>query len=300
MMTALVAPLFVVVIIGGVVAVGFSQGWFTNDKEDQREEKEELSTSQKRDEYQVPIRRKHNAWPLPLKLLIMSVVALFAGLAYLVYDTTQTGAPLTASFGTEIYVVIATIVGLIGGVRLRAWSDNRVDWETVVYDTNDGVGRMERIPYLEETVVNGSRVVKVAQKDRILGLFWRFKLVAQRKDLRGAGKIPEDPIEHEIPDHGSRTDDGMMIQTSPDGDKIIEGPTNADVTYRSKDVLSTQEASRMKTEKRQIQIENDSLNALIATLQKQIQKLRTVVENNEHRDREDLKEDQISKLCRMS
>ena len=289
----------VVVVILSAVLLAFKQGWFRDDRgEHQALEKEELSARDRRDEYSVPLRRRMHAWPLPLRIAAISAVLLFCAFAFMSYQLVRGGASPGAYFTLETYIVAASVLGVLGGITVQRWSDGRVDWLTVLFETEDGGGVVRRIPFMpsETTVSGGSRIIQVCRQNRVLGLFWRFERVADRRELRGAGKLPGDRVEVEVPDHAIEHDAGVVVETSPEGDRVIEGPANPDKTFSSPNQLSYEKSQQMRRENTQIKIRNEAIEAENAELTRQMNRLYEKIEGREHMEREDFKKDVMELL----
>lgn len=295
-MQVLIALVVLVVFIS-VILVAFKSGWFSGDSRDSREDKEELSTRDRRDEFRVPLRRRMHAWPLPLRIAAGVAVLLAIAFTFMSYQLTRTGST-GALLTTETYMVSFAVVGVIGGIWLQRWSDGRVEWLTIMFEDEDGGGTIVEEPYMpsETSVSNGSRIVQVCRDNRVLGLFWRFKQVADERKLRGKGKLPGDRLEVEIPSHAIEHDDGLVIETSPEGDRVIEGPANPDVTYGSPNNLSYERSQQMRRENTQIKIKNKRIEAENTELSRSLDRLYTKIENAEHMERDDFKADVMELL----
>jgi len=283
-----------VLVVGiSAVVIGFRSGWFGEAGQDAREEKEELSQRDRRDRYSVPLRRRVNAWPLPLRVFAVFAALLAAAFAFMSYQLTRTGTGPTAYLTVETYVVLAGSATFILGVAVRAWSDGRVKQLTVMFEDEDGGGHVRKIPFMasETTVSGGSEILKACHQNRRFGLFWRYQLVGDRRELRGKGKLPEDRLEIEVPDHAIDHDDGVLVETSPEGDRVIEGPDEPDKTFSSPNNLSYERSQQMRRENNQLKIRNDAVEAENAELNRQMNRLYEKIADREHMEREDFKRD---------
>lgn len=293
MILEVVLAVAVIAIFVGAVAVALRNGWFSNDRPGQGAQKDELAASSRREEFTVPFRRRIRTWPLPIRVFVVVCAGLAVLFAVLSYQMVRVGASPTTYLTVESYLLIIGVVAFVAGVRARAWSDNRVGWLTVMYDKEDGGGTVERIPFMaaRESIVDGSRIVQTCRDNRVIGLFWRYELVGDRRELRGKNKLPEDVVEIQLPEHAVDAPDGYAVQTSPDGDRVIPGPDNPDKTYGSPNQLSYERAQAMRRENSQIKIRNQAIEARNAELERQIDRMHQKIQNRQYQEREDFKED---------
>ncbi|ELZ14416.1 hypothetical protein C478_07322 [Natrinema thermotolerans DSM 11552] len=290
----------VIVIVGVSVYAAARWGVFRpNDTNEQSgEERHELSVQDRRKQFRIPLRGRYKAYPLPYRLALTAILGLVGLFVFLTHQMLRVGADPTSYLTVETYIVGAAFGGIIAGVRVKQWSDRRVQWLTVIYDDEVGDEVVERIPYMDSrtSVSDGQPIIKECHKQRFLGLFWRFRQIAERRELRGARKIPEDVIEHQIPEHAVTVPSGYVVQTSPDGDRVIEGPGNPEITYKSQNQLSNERAQQIRRKNNQLQTRMDATQAENAELQRELDRMYEKVQNREYNEREDFKQDWLTVL----
>ncbi|WP_227132343.1 hypothetical protein [Halorubellus salinus] len=303
--TEVAVGLAVVVLVVGSMIWLAKKGFFAPDtNEESQEERQELEESSGSQDFSIPFRKRARSWSGPYKMFVGSCVLLAVLVGYGAWDVMRTGAPASKYLTGEVRFAAIALVGVAGGVKLKAWFDSQIAYLTVEYERKGARDLIERVPYARTAVKNhgGRTYVQEVADSRLLGLFWRFRQVGEDRRLRGGEKPLDDVVTHQVPDHGKEVpgDHGYHVRTQEQGDIVLEGATSsADVTYSSPSSLSSERAVELREEKKR---KDASLNATKATnahLQKQIRSMEKKIENNEYRDREDLLED-FSRFKEMS
>jgi hypothetical protein len=163
-----------------------------------------------------------------------------------------------------------------------------------MYEREGERPRCERVPFMADSreFRDGDAIVKEVANSRLFGLVWRYRQVAERRGLRHSESLPEDVVEHMLPEHAWETPDGnVIIRTHSEGDQVLTGATEPDKTYSSPRQLSREEAIRLREERRRINAELANVKATNAQLMRQIRTLRKQLKNEEYNEREDLIKD---------
>lgn len=291
-----IGALAVVALVGTLIWLA-KKGYFEPDvNEGSQAEREELSESVGAEDFRIPYRRKVTSWSLPYKVFVGSFGLLLVGGGFAGYQMLKTGSPAEQWITGNVRLAMIGVIGVFGGVRLKAWFDEQIGWLVVVYERTGRENLTARIPYAKSGVRRHNGVVTIPEvaEDRLLGLFWRYRQVGEDRRLRAEDKPLDDVISHQIPDHGDELPDGAgyLVPTREDGDQILAGATStADLTYGSPNSLSDERATQLREQKRRKEAELQAVQATNAELYKQITKMRKKIENEEYQDRTDLIED---------
>jgi hypothetical protein len=296
-------PLVLVILVGALVLGGVGlvvwlvkRGTFEPDatNTDAGEERQELATRQRADDWTVPLRRRYKALPGPARTLVAVMVLLVIALAALMYQILQSGQPLTQAVDYRVAAGLIGLVGVVGGIRMERWFRARVRYAYIMYEREGERPRCERVPFMADSreFRDGDAIVKEVASSRLFGLVWRYRQVAERRGLRNSESLPEDVVEHMLPEHAWETPDGnVIIRTHSEGDQVLTGATEPDKTYSSPRQLSREEAIRLREERKRINAELTNTKATNAQLMRQIRTLRKQLKNEEYNEREDLIED---------
>lgn len=296
----------VLTVVGSIVYLA-RKGLFEPDStnEQSQEEREELSQSVGSQDFEVPFRKRVSAWSGPYKMLVASVVLLVLGSIVAAYQVMKTGSPVQQYATSEVRYAAVGVIGIGGGVWLKGWFDSQVGKLAVVYERAGQRNVVELIEYAKTGVRrrDGKVTVPEIESNRLLGLFWRYRQVGEDRRLRGTEKPLSDVITHLIPDHGDEMPDGegWVVETKEEGDKVLTGATTTgDVTYRSPNTLSDEQATQNREKMKRKDAELDAVKSTNAELYTQVRKMRKKIENEEYQDRTDLMEDfdQFSQMLR--
>lgn len=291
-----VGAVVVVAVVGGVLWLA-RRGTFQQDSGDETgAEREELAESVGQQDFHIPFRRRIKTWSAPYKVFVGSLVLLGFGAGFAAYQVMKTGSPAHQYITREVRFAAVAVLGIGGGARLRAWSNNQIGHLDVAYERDGKEPVVERIPYLKgsERVRDGCVVVSEVAENRLFGLFWRFKQVGEDRRLRAEDKPLDDVIQHQIPEHGVERPDGSgyYVMTSQNGDTTLSGATSvADVTYSSPNSLSDERATQIREEKKRMKARLNATKATNAELYQRIDKLEKSIRNDEYDDRTQLMED---------
>jgi hypothetical protein len=295
-----VSPLVLILIVGGLLLAGVGlviwlvkRGTFEPDatNTESGQERAELTAREQSGDWTVPLRRRYKALPGPARLFVGLMLVLVIGFAALMYQILQSGRPLGAVVDVRIAAASIGVLGIVAGVRLEQWARDRVRYAYVFYEREGSEPAAERVPFMATSreFRDGSEIVKEVAGSRLFGLVWRYRQVAERRGLRESESLPEDIVEHMLPEHAWETPDGnVVIRTHAEGDKVLTGATEPDKTYSSPRQLSREEAIKLREERRRINAELSNVKATNAELMRQIRQLRKRIKNEEYHERQDL------------
>lgn len=261
------------------------------DPSDDDESRDELRARQDSEDWTIPLRKRYKALPGPARILIIALTATAIAAAYALVQFFRTGAPADSFLNREVQYAIVGVVGVVGGIYVTRWFDRRAARVFVAYDSEDE-DEVESIPYMKDStrVRNGEKVIKELSKGRLLGLWWRYRQVGERRELRESNQsLPEDLIEHQIPRHAIELPTGdYVVSTRADGDIVLSGGANPDKSYQSKNQMSYEESVRLRERYRRMRTRLRAAEATKAELSNEVKRLRKMIENREYREREDL------------
>lgn len=285
--------LLVVVALIYIARKGYLEPESTN--EDDLEEREHL-TETGREDFRIPYRRRVSSWSAPMKVFVGSLVLVGLVAGFATYQIMRTGSPAHQYITREVRVGLIAIVGVAGGVKLRAWFDDQIAYLDVEYERPGQEPVVERIPYAKtgEHVTDGDLTVPQVASNRLLGLFWRYRQIREDRQLRGEDKPLDDVVRLLVPGHAVERPDGSgyHLTTKEEGDVILSGATSiADRTFRSPNQLSTERAAQLREANKRKNAELEATRATNAELNQQIRRMRKKIENREYRDREELMKD---------
>jgi hypothetical protein len=286
----------VITVVGTLIWLA-KKGYFEPDTNEQsQEEREELSDSVGGQDFHIPSRRHVGSWSLPYKVFVGSLVLLVVSVGVATYQVMKTGSPVQQYLTREVRYGMVALIGVAGGARLKSWFDSQIGTLAVVYERTGQENVVETINFARQGVRRRNGVVTLPEvaRNRLLGLFWRYRQVGEDRRLRGEDKPLDDVVTHQVPDHGDELPDGdgWIVTTREDGDEVLSGATStADVTYSSPNSLSDERATQLREQKRRKEAELRAVQATNAELYKQIKKMRKKIENEEYQDRTDLIED---------
>lgn len=299
----MLAVIAVVLLVGGMIWLA-KRGYFEPDvNEDTAGEREEFAESVGEQDFRIPFRRRVGAWSAPMKVFVGSLVLLGIAAAFATYQVLKTGSPASQYLTREVRYGVVGIAGIGGGVHLKRWFDDQLAHVDVEYERAGQENIVERIPYVKNQVrrLEAATVVPVVAKNRLFGLFWRYRQVGEDRRLRSTDK-PLDDIKHvKIPDHASERPDGsgFHVTTREDGDQVLKGATTtADLTFSSPHSLSDERAVEIREKLSRKDAELRSVKATNAELYTQIRKLRKAIKNDEYEDRTQLMDD-LDQFSRM-
>lgn len=299
----MVNALVLLVVVGGALLVGLAglmwlvkRGTFEPNatNTDTGEEREEMRARDRAEDFSVPLRRRVKALPGPARILILVMGALVVGFAALTYQILQAGKPLTQVVDVRIAAASLAVIGLAGGVRLERWLQSRVRYAYVFFEREGGAPDSEAVPFMADSreFRDGDEIVKEVSNSRLFGLVWRYRQVAERRGLRESESLPEDIVEHMVPDHAWECPDGnVVIRTHRSGDKVLTGAAEPDKTYSSPRQLSREESIKLREQRRRVNAELKNVKATNAELMRQIRKLRKKIKTEEYTERSDLLDD---------
>ena len=118
--------------------------------------------------------------------------------------------------------------------------------------------------------------------------------MGEDRRLRSGKKPLSDIVTHLVPDHGDELPDseGNVVETHAGGDKVLSGAsTTADLTYKSPNNLSDEEATQKREKMKRKNAELDAVKSTNAELYSQVNKMQKKIENEEYQDRTDLMAD---------
>lgn len=254
-------------------------------------EREELRARDRADEWTVPLRRRYKTLPGAARIMIVVMAVLVVLLVAVVYRTLQAGRPLTALVDYRVAAGSLALLGVVAGVRVERSLRDRVRRAYVAYESEGGEPAVEVVPFMagDREYRDGEQIVKEVASSRLFGLVWRYRQVAERRGLRESDSLPEDIVEHLIPDHAWETPDGnVVIRTREGGDEVLADPAQPDKAYSSPRQLSREESIKLREERRRIRAELNNVKATNAELMRQIRTLRKQLKNREYQEREDL------------
>jgi hypothetical protein len=290
-----IAALVVLAIVGVLIWLA-KRGVFQPDgNEDADQEAEEVGTTTGTGNYRIPYRRRVKAWSGPMRVFVASLVLLGLVGGVAAYQILKTGSPAQQYLTQEVRIGLAVVIGVAGGVYLKSHFDSQIGWLNIVYERAGQTNLVERVPYAQQGVRRREGMISVPEvsDNRLLGLFWRYRLRGEDRRLRAGEKPLADPIRHGIPDHGEEFPDteGALVLTSQDGDEILDGDSSVDVTYSPPNTLSKERATQIREKSNRKEAELQGAKATNAELYSQIRKMRKKIKNDEYRDRQALLED---------
>lgn len=294
----------VLLVVGSLIWLG-KKGFFEPDtvNEHSQAEREEHSAATGAEDFQIPFRRRVSAWSAPMRVFVGSLGLLAIGAAVATYDIMKTGSPAHQYLTLELRFAAVALIGIAGGVWLKSWFDRQIGRLIVVYEKAAERNLVEIIPYAKGGVRrdDGRVTIPEVARNRLLGLFWRYRQVGEDRQLRGTDKPLSDVVTHLIPDHGNELPDaeGWAVLTSAEGDRVISGATStADKTYGSPNTLSDEEATANREKLKRKDAQLDAVKATNAELSQQLNKMEKKIRNEEYRTRSDLIDD-LGKLSEV-
>lgn len=299
-MSALLVVAGAVIAVGsaGLVILANKRGWFqpSSLNEDTETGTDEIAEEATRQDFHIPLRGRLSAWSRPAKVFFvavggLSLLALFAG-----YQLLKTGATAESYLTREVQFGLVAVVGVGSGIYVQRWFDGQIGRIHAYYERKGQDPVVDSIKYAANRVrwKNGSAIAPVLDDNRLFGLFPRFKLIGEDRELRGTNKPLDDVIQRQIPDHAIESGDGetIIVPTKEDGDEILRGPTSpADRTWSSPNSLSDERATQYREETRRLRIESNATKATNAELYSLIRKMRKKIDNKEYREYQDFKSD---------
>lgn len=293
---ATIAGILSALVFAAAVIYAVRSGGLLSGSEDPNQDvgRDELAVTERRDEWEVPMLKRYKAWPASYRIAVAVIAGFFLLWVVGTYQLLKGGTTIGGFESPYAYAAAGAVVGGVGLVRLKKWSDDQVRSLDIIYEEADGDRRVEEIKYKsgsERVTPDGTRVVKEVVDNRIAGLFWRYKQIAQRRELRGHRKLPEDVVEIGIPDHAVQVPSGYVVRSSSDGKRIVDGPASIDLTVGSPEQMSYPRAMEIRRENRQLRVRAEARSSEAAELQRQLTTLQTKVQNQEYREREDLIDD---------
>lgn len=247
-----------------------------------------------RESFNIPASKRIGAWSGPRKAFFFGLAALGVVGAATGYFALKTGSPVKTYVPDWGYVVAVGLFGVGAGVRLDRYFDDMIGTIDVVYEQSDGPPKAEQIEFAKTRVGSLEGNPKVPEvADRLFGLFPRYRLVGEHKELRGSQKPLGDILEIAIPDHGVEMPNGdYHVTTKAEGEILLTGATSrADITYGSTNSLSDERAQEIRSEKNQLEARNRTLSALNAELNSQVRTMSKRLENEDYKTREELVDD---------
>lgn len=279
----------------GVVAIAIylaKRGLFDPSEED--ESRDELRERQSREDWSIPARKRVKALPGPLRVLLVGMVVVTVIVSYGLYQYFRTGAPADSFLTTEVQFGAVAFVGVVLGIGLARWFDKRRRSLWVAYEGEGEEPQVGEIPVMtdDQEVRDGRQVVKELARNRLLGLFNRYRQVGERRELRSNQSLPSDRVEHLVPDHSINLPSGdFFVETQSEGDKVLSGGSSADLTYRSQNQMSYEESVTLRERMSRLRSRMRAVKATNAQLMDDIKKLRKEIENREYQEREALVEE---------
>lgn len=244
----------------------------------------------------IPIRDKPRQLPTELKILSFAILGIAAVIAYYTYRLLRTGNVGQFAYTTQIEYSLVALIGVAAGVAYRGHKDADVGEVHVIYESDDGtdVESEETILFDRSSVTyqdDGSMLVREYRDERLLGLFRRYKLAGHDRKLR-ADRPLGDIVMHEINSDAVRLDDGVY-EMRTQKQNVVPGDTNsaADYTYKPPLRLPYEKQIQQQNEMRKMEIESKSLRAQLAKAHSEIDDLVRILETDEYREREQLKDD---------
>ncbi|ELZ40647.1 hypothetical protein C471_07686 [Halorubrum saccharovorum DSM 1137] len=239
------------------------------------------------------------SWTRARKMLYGSAAAAAVLLSGGAWRVMQTGAPTSTLLSPEAGMVTIGVTGVVLGIRFHASQNDSTNPLYVQNEQPGGDDVVRKIPHPESevTVRDGRPVVPELTPNPILGVFHRFKLLAEDRNLRSTRKPGSDRVEHMVPDHAVELPDGgWFVRTwasaSDSGETILGSPSApADYTYSSPRSMSYAESTGQREEIRRMRIENRELRKTAAKAESELRSWRQTVLNEEFRNKEEMKEE---------
>lgn len=291
--TIALGVLAVILTVGGITWLARS-GRLEPDStnEESLEERDEMHSH--RESFDIPVRKRIGSWSGPMKVFVLALGAFGVLVAATGYFALKTGSPVKTYVPEWAYMVAVGLFGVGAGVRLKNKFDEEIGRLNVVYERTDGAPKTEQVLFAKDRVGSLEGNPKVPEiAGRWLGLFPRYRMIGEHRELRGGQKPLNDILEHAVPDHGVELPNGdYVVTTREEGEVYMKGATSrADITYRSTNSLSDERAQELRAKNSQMEARVKTLSALNSDLDSQLNKMRKRLENEDYKTRQDLMED---------
>jgi hypothetical protein len=244
----------------------------------------------------IPLRDKPRQLPTELKLLSLILTIAGVVVAYYTFQFLQTGNTGQFAYTTQLQYGLVALIGTGAGVAYRGKKDAGVGKVHVIYETDDGteVEGEETILFDRSAVTyqdDGVMLVRELRKERLLGLFRRYKLVGHDRELR-ADRPLGDIVTHELTRDAVELDDGVY-EMRTQKQVPVDGTTAsaADYKYKPPNKLPYEKQVKMQEQQRKMNIELRSVKAQLAHAHSELGDLERKLRNAEYNTREDVKSD---------
>lgn len=284
---AIATALSVLVVVGVFYLLAKKQGFFSGPSETEQTTDERMAKESDPSHRRLGMAdRMREQTPL-VKLLSMTLIgfALFVG--YNAYKFASTGSPQHMVYTSELQTLFSGTIIFAAGVWFTRRQDDKAGKIHMKYeDVEEDEGHAETIYYDKSKArrtKDGDVRVPVFSDQRLLGLFWRPKLVADDPERRHADeRLPTDQIILEVPGDGStawhRHSEEAVVRA-----KDKEEQDDAVVDYRvvPSDRKSASEVQSMKNEMEEQEQELEQRQIEIAILTERILDLQAVAEQSD-------------------
>ncbi|MGQ3723451.1 hypothetical protein [Natrialba aegyptia] len=243
----------------------------------------------------IPVRDKPRQLPFELKVISFCLIGIAGIVAFYTYQFLKNGSPAEFQYTTQLQFAATALLGVGAGVAYRGYKDGDVGEIHLINESENGDITSERtIPFdraSAERLDDGRMLIKELRDERIFGLFRRFKLVGHDRKLRSDRPLG-DIVTHEIHSDAVQLDEGKWVMRTQ-GQITVDGGTNKPADYRYHPPLRLPYEKQVKQQEqmRKMRIETKSIRAQLAEAHNQIGDLVRILENSEHRQREELKDD---------
>ena len=231
--------------------------------------------------------------PTTTLLFFGCVFAFFLVVAVGVYQIAKTGSPKEMAYAGHIEYAVTALIFIGTGI----WFKNRMDSKSgelaITYegDTSNVTDTL----YYDRSLVQplfddeGDRdalLVPVFKKNRILGLFWMPKLVADEAAVRDVDKnLPEDQVMYEIPLDQSTTwnqEESRITVRASDTDPVKNPNRRATYEFVPSDRKSEAEIQDIQDENEQLRKQLDHERRINGVQTEQLDTYEEALENRDH------------------
>ena len=243
----------------------------------------------------IPVREKPRQLPFELKVISFCVVAITGIIGFYAYQFLKNGSPAEFQYTTQVQYAVVALLAMGAGVGYRGHKDADVGEIHLINESENGEIDSERTILFDTNTAerqdDGRILVKELRDERIFGLFRRFKLVGHDRKLRSDRPLG-DIVTHEIHADAVQLADGKWVMRTQ-GEIVVSGGTDKPADYRYHPPLRLPYEKQIKQQEqmRKMKIEKKSMRAQLAEAHNQIGDLVRILENSEHRQREELKDD---------
>lgn len=267
----------------------------TPDKEQREQTEEDLqieAADPKRHE-RVGLIGRARVQPPTTLVFFASVVGVMVVIMVGVYQVMKTGSPSEMAYASQLRYAASVLVFLGGGVWFKAWMDDKAGQLAITYEGSDA--NVTEIVYYDRSLVQplfddeGERdalLVPVFKPNRILGVFWMPKLVADEPAIRDVDKnLPEDQIMYEVPLDESSTwnqEAGRITVRAKRDDPVTNPRRRATYQFVPSDRKSDAEIQDIQDENEQLRKKLAHERRMNGILTEQIETLEEEMENRDY------------------